>query len=251
MISNSVTKLQDEFIDNLNDLLMNDTKSNSNKLIATIKNPLFNVNKQIEYNDNNQFPLFICASFFLRKSILQTLLDRGADINAIDDDSNNILGYLIIKFVGDDDEDEIYNFLKTFNFLMNKNVDIYYINPINHLSIFDLVLELKQEFHNKDIEIFIEKMLTLKKERELIVKNKYYLFLLNSIFSKIGLIIKFESDTNEEIAYFGIEPIKCDTKYGIYLSVNENNDIHVDLLSNCKKNSGTTILSLIKKHLIN
>jgi hypothetical protein len=205
------------------------------------------VNKQIEYNDNNQFPLFICASFFLRKSILQTLLDKGADINAIDDESNNILGHLIIKFVEDADEDEIYNFLRTFKFLINKNVDIYYINPINHSSIFDLVLELKQDFHNnKDIENFIAKILRLK-DRELIVKNNYYLFLLNSIFSKIGLIFKFESDTNEENAYFGIEPLKCDTKYGIYLRVNENNNIHVDLLSNCKKNSGTTILSLIKK----
>jgi len=247
MSSNSLKILQDEFIDNLNNLLMNDTKSNSNKLIAIIKNPVFNVNKSIHYNGKDNLPLFICAGFFLRKSILQTLLDRGADINAFDEDSNNILGYLIIKFVEDGDEDEIYNFLRTFKFLMNKNVDIYYINPINHSSIFDLVLELKQDFHNnKDIENFITKILRLK-DKELIVKNNYYLFLLNSIFSKIGLIFKFESDTNEEIAYFGIEPIKCDTKYGIYLRVNENNNIHVDLLSNCKKNSGTTILSLIKK----
>jgi hypothetical protein len=195
------------------------------------------VNKQIEYNDNNQFPLFICAGFFLKNKILQILLDKGADINAIDEDSNNILGHLITTMIEEDgDKDE---FIRTFNFLMHKGANIYYVNSVSNLSIFDLVLELKQYFDDEDIddediEKFITKILRLR-DREIIVKNNYYLYLLNSIFSKIGLTFKFVSDTNEKDAYFGIEPIKCDTKYGLYLRVNENNNIYVDLLSNCKK----------------
>jgi hypothetical protein len=238
--------LEDEFIENLNELLMDDTKENNNKLIATIKNSKFKVNNPIRYNGKNQFPLFICAGFFLKNEILQILLDKGANINAIDEVSNNILGYLITTIIEEDRDEDEDDFIRTFNFLMRKGANIYYVNSVSNLSIFDLVLELKQYFDDEDIEKFITKILRLR-DREIIVKNNYYLYLLNSIFSKIGLTFKFVSDTNEKDAYFGIEPIKCDTKYGLYLRVNENNNIYVDLLSNCKKNSGTTILSLIKK----
>ena len=227
--------LEHEFIEKLNELLMDDTEENNNKLIATIKNYKFNVNNPIRYNGKNQFPLFICAGFLLKNEILQTLLDKGANINAIDEDSNNILGYLITTIIEEDrdeDEDEI---IMTFDFLMRKGANIYYINSVSDLSIFDLIVELS---NYSDMDNFFEYISNLK--------NKYYLSLLNSIFSKIGLLFTL-TIVNEEYSTFEITPEDCNTEYGLKILIDEEGDLNIQLLSNCKKKKGTDILNLIKK----
>ena len=239
--------LQDEFIDDLNELLQNDTENNNNKLIATINNPTFNVNNPINYNGKNQFPLFLCAGYFLKKKILQTLLDKGADINAIDEDSNNILGYLITRMIEEYyDDEEVDNFIRTFYFLMYKKANIYYINSVSSLSIFDLTEELGNYYSSSAIKTFIEYILSLM-DRELIIRNTNYLRLLNSIFSKIKLVFNLTSQLNDEYCVFEISPETCNTVYGLIIVIDEEHDVSIQLLSNCKKQKGTTILNLIKE----
>jgi ankyrin repeat protein len=225
--------IEDEFIENLIEVLMDDTEENNNELIETINKPKFKVNKQIEYNDNNQFPLFICARYFVNNEILQTLLDKGANINAIDDDSNNILGYLITTMI--EEEGDEAEFIRTFEFLVDNGANIYYINSVTNSSVFELIEKLSEYYSSKKMKLFIK------------FRNNNYLYLLNSFFSKIGLIFKFDKIIHNCL-YFVINPEICGTSYGLKLSINKKTkNLCIMLLSNCKNIRGTTILSLMKK----
>jgi hypothetical protein len=78
-------------------------------------------------------------------------------------------------------------------------------------------------------------------------RNSDYLYLLNSFFSKIDLIFKFDKIINNSL-YFVIDPKICKTTYGLKLSINKKTKkLYIMLLSNCKNIRGTTILSLMKK----
>jgi hypothetical protein len=116
---------------------------------------------------------------------------------------------------------------------MRKGANIYYINSVSDLSIFDLIVELS---NYSDMDDFFEYISNLK--------NKYYLSLLNSIFSKIGLL--FTLTINEEYS-FEITPEDCNTEYGLKIHIDEEDELNIQLLSNCKKKKGTDILNLIKK----
>jgi len=118
---------------------------------------------------------------------------------------------------------------------MRKGANIYYINSVSDLSIFDLIVELS---NYSDMDNFFEYISNLK--------NNYYLSLLNSIFSKIGLLFTL-TIANEEYSTFEITPEDCNTEYGLKIHIDEEGDLNIQLLSNCKKKKGTDILNLIKK----
>jgi len=132
------SQLQEKFMEYL-DMSIVGTDVSLEHFKSIIDNPNFDVNAKI---DGKQ-PIF-WAAYESRLDVLDYLIEKGADINVLTSIKSNVLLYILnngTEMLHDGSVELANKFFRTANYLIDKGININYINPNDHETALDIAIK--------------------------------------------------------------------------------------------------------------